>query len=227
MVRHNKFPKDGSIRTNDSKQNSEYVPNLYSVSRRLTRILRHSAVQDNIPILSTGYVKLSDLQKLNLFSKITIDDFKKIVEEDNKNRFHLYEDSNEYYIRANQGHSIKHIQIDMEELKEPINDVIHGTYYKSWDLIFKEGLSKMTRQHIHFATGLPKDKNVISGMRTTCELYIYIDMKAAMEDGIKFYKSMNEVILTEGENGILNPKYFKKVIDKDKGIDILEKIKQL
>ena len=36
-------------------------------------------------------------------------------------------------------------------------------------------------------------------------------MELAMKDGIKFFKSTNNVILTEGINGILPTKYFKSV----------------
>jgi len=35
-----------------------------------------------------------------------------------------------------------------------------------------------------------------------------------MKDGINFYISSNNVILTEGVNGVLPPKYFKAVINK-------------
>ena len=30
-------------------------------------------------------------------------------------------------------------------------------------------------------------------------------------DGMKFYKSENEVILTEGFDGVVTPKYFQKI----------------
>jgi 2'-phosphotransferase len=32
---------------------------------------------------------------------------------------------------------------------------IHGTYWKAWQLIKAGGLSKMKRNHIHFAMGMP------------------------------------------------------------------------
>lgn len=35
-----------------------------------------------------------------------------------------------------------------------------------------------------------------------------------MADSIEFYRSANEVILTLGVNGILEPKYFKDIIYK-------------
>jgi 2'-phosphotransferase len=46
---------------------------------------------------------------------------------------------------------------------------------------------------------MPKEEGVVSGMRASCDIIIQIDMALAMEDGIKFYISTNNVILTEGE----------------------------
>lgn len=80
----------------------------------------------------------------------------------------------------------------------------------------------MSRNHIHFAPGMPKEEGVISGMRQSCDIYISIDMIEAMKDGINFYISSNNVILTEGINGVLPPKYFKSVVSK-KGDDMLKK----
>jgi 2'-phosphotransferase len=42
----------------------------------------------------------------------------------------------------------------------------------------------MTRNHIHFAPGFPKEKGVISGMRGSCDIYIEIDMFGAIKDGV-------------------------------------------
>lgn len=80
----------------------------------------------------------------------------------------------------------------------------------------------MSRNHIHFAPGLPQEDGVISGMRKSCDVYIYIDMVQAIKDGIDFYISSNNVILTEGIKGVLPPKYFKKVLTR-KGVDLIGK----
>lgn len=91
-------------------------------------------------------------------------------------------------------------------------EVIHGTYLRNWEKINKEGISRMRRNHIHFATGLPGDKSVISGIRRDAEVFIYINFKQAIAEGIQFYKSVNNVILSSGnQQGIIEPKYFLKV----------------
>ena len=72
----------------------------------------------------------------------------------------------------------------------------------------------MSRQHIHMAEGFPEQGKVISGMRSTCHLAIFIDVEKAMKDGIEFYRSENDVILSPGdENGFIKPKYFKRVVN--------------
>jgi hypothetical protein len=44
--------------------------------------------------------------------------------------------------------------------------------------------------------------------------FIIIDMEKALADGIEFYRSSNDVILTEGVDGVLESKYFKDIIFK-------------
>jgi len=60
------------------------------------------------------------------------------------------------------------------------DQVIHGTYYRFWNAIKSNGLSRMRRNHIHFATGLPGDSQVISGMRQSAQVLIYIDVRKAI-----------------------------------------------
>ncbi len=134
-------------------------------------------------------------------------------------------------IRANQGHSIPNICCDEKSLKlltsselEQMNTLVHGTYYEAWENIKKSGfLSRMKRNHIHLATGLPSSSHVISGMRKSSQIYIYINTKkCATENTIPFYQSDNGVILTPGiDDGKLPIDYFLKVIDAKTGSQIL------
>ena len=51
-------------------------------------------------------------------------------------------------------------------------------------------------------------------MRSSSEIYIYINGRKCADDGIAFYRSDNGVILTAGvkEEGMLSLKYFEKVV---------------
>lgn len=117
--------------------------------------------------------------------------------------------------------------LDLEPIVKPdqVENVIHGTYYRFWDEIKVKGLSRMKRNHIHFAPGLPKTGNVISGMRSTCQIFIYVDLDLALKSGVNFYKSSNNVILSSGDDGILKTKYFLKVVDARTGM--IEKLKNV
>ena len=92
----------------------------------------------------------------------------------------------------------------------------------------------MTRNHVHFASGLPagftsiggKDAAeeaaaaaaaapVISGMRKSSTVLVFLDVAKAMEAGIKFWVSDNGVILSEGNaDGLVPLEYFKLVEDR-------------
>eukprot|EP00532_Pseudo-nitzschia_australis_P003434 CAMPEP_0168183312 /NCGR_PEP_ID=MMETSP0139_2-20121125/12463_1 /TAXON_ID=44445 /ORGANISM="Pseudo-nitzschia australis, Strain 10249 10 AB" /LENGTH=335 /DNA_ID=CAMNT_0008104507 /DNA_START=139 /DNA_END=1146 /DNA_ORIENTATION=+ len=129
-------------------------------------------------------------------------------------------------IRANQGHSIALINPELLLKKLSPDDVrllpciVHGTYPKAWESIQQAqgggGLKKMNRTHIHFASGLPTDDGVISGMRKSCSIYIYIDgSKCAADARIEFFRSDNGVILTDGvgNSGVLPIDYFSHATD--------------
>ena len=80
----------------------------------------------------------------------------------------------------------------------------------------------MGRSHIHFAIteDIVKGNTKQSGIRSNCELLIYLDMAKAMADGIDFYMSDNKVVLSEGvgQDGLIEAKYFKKIIDRKTGL---------
>lgn len=187
------------------------MSHLTRISKTLSYILRHGAEKENIPIRSDGYALIDDLIKHPNLSDVNLDIIKDVVSNDNKQRYNLVNENSKWYIRANQGHSIQVNNLELEEITD-IEDCIHGTYYKAWNTIKNTGLNKMSRNHIHFTTEI-SDK-VISGMRNNCQVAIYVDVKKCVENGIKFYKSKNDVILSPGnDQGIIPAEYFKKVVD--------------
>jgi 2'-phosphotransferase len=140
------------------------------------------------------------------------------------------EEPSEWVIRANQGHSIvmessgllKPITVEADNVPDI---VVHGTFFAFYQpIVDSGGLKKMNRNHIHFSTELPEEKQgVISGMRGDAEILIYVDIRKSLEDGgILWWISENGVVLTEGdENGVLSTKYWKKVIGRRENIGVL------
>jgi 2'-phosphotransferase len=139
-----------------------------------------------------------------------------------------------FLIRANQGHTLK---VDVVDLLTPITSenapalIVHGTTRRAWPLIVSSGgLKPMGRNHVHFATGLPagfkrlveagiegeeKSPPVISGMRSSSSVLIFVDLKKAMEMGLQFWISENGVVLCDGgENGIIPIEYFESVEER-------------
>lgn len=195
------------------------------LSKSLSWLLRHGAEQEGFQFLPGGYLYVDDIMQKSQFRKFTVDDVRSVVTSNDKQRFHLENEAEtgRLKIRANQGHSIEVPDLELEPIISDENYpiVIHGTYYKCWQSIRQQGLNRMTRTHMHFAAGLPGESGVISGMRSTCDLVIYIDMAKALADGITFFCSANNVILSQGnKQGVILPKYFQKVVDRKKGEEL-------
>ncbi|GLV37168.1 tRNA 2'-phosphotransferase [Carabus blaptoides fortunei] len=192
------------------------------ISKTLSWLLRHGAVKESLPINPDGFINVQTiLQHRSLRGKCSVEDIKRIVVNNDKQRFALRSSDNVLEIRANQGHSVKEINaVDLKPIynASELNSIIHGTFYTFWNSIKTNGLSRMNRNHIHFASGLPSDSQVISGMRKSCELYIYINVASVLSAGISIFRSANGVILSSGnEKGVIETKHFLKVIDAASG----------
>jgi len=188
---------------------------MYRLSKSLSATLRHKAPEQGIPIRDDGYVSVASLLRHPIYRKYTVDDLHKVVEDNNKQRFTLKTDAaGKLWIKANQGHSLDlpDLELDTIDSAAAYPVVVHGTSRRAWELIKASGaLSRMDRNHIHLATGLPGASGVISGMRSSSEIHVFVDMAAAIGDGIVFYRSPNGVILTEGLDGKLPLKYVQRV----------------
>lgn len=185
------------------------------LSKTLSYVLRHGAVQEGIPIRSDGYMAIKDLLAHQLFKTYTVETIKKVVASSDKKRFELILEDGIELIRAAQGHSMTLEAIKYELITDATlyPNVIHGTYTEVLPLIREQGLKRMARTHIHFAPALPEN-GVISGMRGSADVVIYIDMAKAMQDGIQFYLTSNQVILTAGIDGCLPTRYIMRITDR-------------
>jgi 2'-phosphotransferase len=126
-------------------------------------------------------------------------------------RFSMQETNGEFYMRANNGHKIT--KIDTSALMETItiDDVpaaIHGTSIEAWESIKLTGLHPMERNCVQMASGLPDDPLVKSGIRKTSEIYIWVNLAMAIQDGFRFYRSDNGVICSPN---VIPSKYFSRV----------------
>jgi 2'-phosphotransferase len=199
---------------------------MVQVSKALSLILRHKAEDFGLAIRPDGFCVLSDVLNLPMLKRLQATQVvvEQITRTNDKKRFEMSVIDGHHMIRAVQGHSLKSV-VDEELLQQlHLSDTlpekcVHGTYFRHWESILSKGLlvgglgAKGHRNHIHFAPYDVSDKRVISGMRTNCDMAIYIDLRKAMTAGVSFYKAKNEVILTQGEGGALLPKYFLSAVN--------------
>lgn len=191
----------------------------FHLSKTMSFLLRHGAEKLRLPMLPGGFIYVDDLLNYNDLRGYSPEDVRRVVAENDKKRFYLAEDpeTGRLKVRANQGHTFEVADLELEEITnaDQFPNVIHGTYTQSWNSIKSQGLKRMGRNHIHFAPGEPGSDGVISGMRGSCDVLIYIDLQKALNDGIKFYRSANNVILSPGdEKGTLLPKYFANAVQR-------------
>ncbi|MCJ1389538.1 hypothetical protein MMC18_002395 [Xylographa bjoerkii] len=262
------------------------------ISKKVSYVLRHGAEKEGLKLDQNGYANCADLlQWRNLRSlNVTFPELQSIVTSNDKQRFQLIpltttvssasstsadppssSEPADYLIRASQGHSLP---IASASLLTPIlptdtdfpEEVVHGTFPAAWKLILKSGgLSRMRRQHVHFAKGLPsaphaksraslpsvpavqeresnsfgrsdepapvgdenspelavlalnqgnaEEEKVISGMRRDANVLVWVDVRGSISDGgLKWWRSANGVILTEGDShGMVSLDFIKRV----------------
>ena len=166
-------------------------------SKTFSYILRHGAVKEGFDMSPEGFVSVSEIvskKKLPLTNK----DVLWLVDNNAKKRFKTKKGPDgQLYIAANQGHSAG-LGLDesllMKEITNPkdVPIAIHGTYERCIDMIKKDGLCRMERQHIHMAPGL-RD-GVISGMRSNCQYAVYVNITKYLAAGHKIFMSDNKCV---------------------------------
>ncbi len=164
-----------------------------NLSKFLSLILRHQPEVLNLNMDKNGWVDLDELlEKLNASGKkVTLEKIQEVVATNQKQRFKIDEINNR--IRANQGHSIN-VDVELEE-KVPPPILYHGTAIKNLEIIRKEGLKKMNRQHVHLSQDYETAIKV--GGRHGKPIILKIDCNQMIDDGFKFFLSENKVWLTD------------------------------
>lgn len=163
-----------------------------TVSKFLSLVLRHSPEKIGLKLDENGWADVEELilkcsQKGNKLDMVLLD---YVVENNDKKRFAFNEDKTK--IRASQGHSIS-VELNLNET-EPSELLYHGTVAKFLDNIKKEGLQKMSRQHVHLSKDLETATKV--GGRRGIPHILTVRSGAMHRDGFKFYLSENNVWLT-------------------------------
>jgi putative RNA 2'-phosphotransferase len=163
-------------------------------SKFLNYILRHKPDAVGIELDSSGWVDVHELLKAaNTFGRnISRSELEEVVFTNDKQRFALSPDGRR--IRANQGHSIQNIELELKPV-DPPEALYHGTVSKFMDSIREAGIQKMNRQHVHLSATI--ETAITVGSRRGKPIVLFVNAGKMSKDGYKFYLSANGVWLTD------------------------------
>ncbi|MFT3682496.1 MAG: RNA 2'-phosphotransferase [Ferruginibacter sp.] len=172
------------------------------ISKFMSLVLRHQPEEIGLQLDENGWADVDELiKKMNIKGiKVDRELLNIVVGTNDKKRFAFNEDKTR--IRASQGHSV---DIDLALVPAvPPEFLYHGTGEKSVAAILKEGIQKMSRQHVH----LSKDKTtaINVGSRHGKPVILTIRSGDMHRDGLLFYLSENGVWLTN----FVEEKYISK-----------------
>ncbi len=163
------------------------------ISKFLSLVLRHAPEKIGLELDSAGWTDVADLLvKMNSDRRsIDFEILEYIVDSNKKKRFAFNSDKTQ--IRANQGHSIE-IEHGFKAITPP-EILYHGTGEKSIVSIFKTGIEKRERHHVHLSADRETAFKV--GQRHGKPVILEVLALAMEQNGHTFYSSENKVWLTD------------------------------
>lgn len=167
---------------------------LNEFSKFCSYCLRHGAQDEKLSIDSEGWINVQALldKSVERGYNVQLEDLMYVVEHNSKKRFQLSSDGQN--IRAVQGHTNPLVSRVFESVKPP-DMLYHGTATRFLNSIMIEGLSKMSRHHVHLSTNTVTAKEV--GQRYGEVVILQINAKKMQDDGFIFYLSENGVWLVD------------------------------
>ena len=166
------------------------------VSKKLAFLLRHCTGPQFVDVRGGWASVDAILREL----KIGRDALDEIVSTDSKGRYSYSADGTK--IRANQGHSIPGVEIDMERPTAP-EFLYHGTATRFLNDIFRMGLKPMGRQWVHLSSDA--ETALAVGRRHGSPVVLRIHAQRFVEDGHDLFRSANGVWQAKG----VPPEYFE------------------
>ena len=165
-----------------------------AVSKFLSLVLRHRPEVIGVSLDAEGWLDIGALiESANRHgTKLSLELVHAAVAENDKQRFALSEDG--LRIRANQGHSIRSVQLPLTAVPPP-EQLYHGTVPQFLASIRTHGLLKRWRNHVHLSADAETAQRV--GMRRGTPVVLLIDATTMHREAFRFYLSDNGVWLTD------------------------------
>ncbi|MEK5487406.1 RNA 2'-phosphotransferase [Lysinibacillus sp. fkY74-1] len=168
--------------------------NYDKLSKEVAYALRHSPGKYELELDANGWVSvdqlLESLRKSDKWSRIEIDDLKKMIEKSEKKRYEILDDK----IRAFYGHSTP-MKIQKKEMKPP-STLYHGTSRRFLESIIKNGLVPKTRQYVHLSEDI-HTAILVGKRRDTAPIVLKINSEDAYKNGVKFYFAHETIWLAD------------------------------
>lgn len=164
-----------------------------SKSKLLSLVLRHRPDTIGVELDANGWIEVDVLLAALAAHGKRMDraELDRIVGENDKQRFAFSEDG--VRIRANQGHSV---EVDLAlQPQVPPETLFHGTVEKFLPAIFREGLQKWQRHHVHLSRDLATATKV--GERRGKPIILAIAASEMSRAGHTFFLSGNGVWLVD------------------------------
>ena len=148
--------------------------------------------------------------------RATSDELYRVVRNSDRRRFQVKQESEVSMIRAVQGHSMSFVEASriMERIGVDGNPApvrcVHGTSAENMESILARGLIagglRSRRNQIHL---FPCEEQTgrHPRLRHRYQIAVHVEVRRAAEDGVVFYRSANDLILTSGVYGMLDARY--------------------
>ncbi|MGH8052144.1 MAG: RNA 2'-phosphotransferase [Arenimonas sp.] len=165
-----------------------------STSKFLSLILRHTPEKIGLILDNEGWARIEDIIRLSRAhgTQLNLELIQTVVATNDKKRFAISDDG--ACIRANQGHSLANIDLNMQRV-DPPEFLFHGTATRFIDSIRTTGLTPESRNHVH----LSQDHETAVRVGTRHGNPIVLVVRALMmhKAGFSYYRSENGVWLTD------------------------------
>ena len=167
---------------------------LVSLSKFLSLVLRHQPEVIGMRLDAEGWLPIDQLieNSKQRGTPITLELLHEIVATSDKRRFTLSEDG--LRIRANQGHSIAAVELNLLPLRPP-DHLFHGTVEAFIESIREQGLLKGSRNHVHLSADEATAIKV--AQRRGKPITLIVESAKMHEADYVFFCSANGVWLTD------------------------------
>jgi putative RNA 2'-phosphotransferase len=181
------------VQNNHNENNMTNKDTLRATSKFMSFVLRHQPEAIGLALDSAGWASIDELlaRMAAAGRRVSRGLLQEVVDTNDKQRFAISDDG--LRIRASQGHSV---DIDLGLMPaEPPDLLYHGTATRFRAAIFHEGLKRQQRHHVHLSESI--DTALAVGSRYGVVVLLQVDARRMRDDGHVFYKSDNNVWLTD------------------------------